>query len=70
MGSELRSNPAHQQSAAALRAKLATHRCERGTRVHAGGHVVAFRALPDYDTCSASISTPASTSERLLMGCA
>ena len=42
-------DPAHQQTAAALRAELATHRRERGTRLHADGHVVAIRALPDYD---------------------
>lgn len=43
-------DPVHQQTAAALRAELATHRPERGTRLHADRHVVAIRALPDYDT--------------------
>jgi hypothetical protein len=46
-------DPAHQATAKQLRADLAARREERRTqrlqRAHADGHVVAIRALPDYD---------------------
>jgi transposase len=46
-------DPAHQATAKQLRADLAAQREERRTqrlqRAHADGHVVAIRALPDYD---------------------
>ncbi|GAA1876718.1 IS21 family transposase [Myceligenerans crystallogenes] len=42
-------DPAHQATAKALRAQVATARADRRTRSHADGHVVAIRALPDYD---------------------
>ncbi len=42
-------DPAHRAAAKALRADLAARREHRATREHADGHVVAIRALPDYD---------------------
>lgn len=44
-------DPDHQATARSLRADLAVRRQQqaRSTRVHADGHVVAIRALPDYD---------------------
>lgn len=45
-------DPAHRDTAQLLRADLAAQRdrpTSRGTRVHPDGHVVAIRALPDYD---------------------
>ncbi|WP_149205479.1 IS21 family transposase [Actinotalea subterranea] len=42
-------DPAHQETAKALRADLAARRQQRSTRTHGDGHVVAIRALPDYD---------------------
>lgn len=42
-------DPAHRETARALRADLAARRRAAGTRAHADGHVVAIRALPDYD---------------------
>lgn len=42
-------DPAHQATAKLLRHDLAARRQQRSTRVHADGHVVALRALPDYD---------------------
>jgi transposase len=44
-------DPAHQETARSLRADLAARRQAqaRSTRIHADGHVVAIRALPDYD---------------------
>jgi transposase len=45
-------DPAHQATAKLLRAELAQRRREidrETTRTHADGHVVAIRALPDYD---------------------
>ena len=46
-------DPAHVAIAKGLRASFATARAgaaaARSTRVHADGHVVALRALPDYD---------------------
>ena len=46
-------DPEHQATAMQLRADLAARREERRTqrlqRAHADGHVVAIRALPDYD---------------------
>lgn len=44
-------DPAHQETARSLRADLAARRQaqQRSTRTHADGHVVAIRALPDYD---------------------
>lgn len=42
-------DPAHQATAKALRADLAARPQHRTTREHADGHVVAIRALPDYD---------------------
>lgn len=42
-------DPTHRATAAQLRADLATRRTRPGTRTHPDGHVVALRALPDYD---------------------
>jgi len=42
-------DPAHRATAKTLRADLAAQRTARATRAHADGHVVAIRALPDYD---------------------
>jgi hypothetical protein len=45
-------DPAHQATAKLLRAELAQRRREidrETTRTHTDGHVVAIRALPDYD---------------------
>ena len=44
-------DPAHKELARALRADLAERRrtLARTTRAHPDGHVVAIRALPDYD---------------------
>jgi hypothetical protein len=43
-------DPAHQATAQQLRADLVAARLERRfQRAHADGHVVAIRALPDYD---------------------
>jgi hypothetical protein len=44
-------DPAHRETARALRADLAARRQaqQRSTRIHGDGHVVAIRALPDYD---------------------
>lgn len=42
-------DPAHRQRAALMRRELAATRQARSTREHADGHVVALRALPDYD---------------------
>ncbi len=42
-------DPAHRETARALRADLAAQRRTPATRTHLDGHVVAIRALPDYD---------------------
>jgi len=42
-------DPAHRATAKTLRAQAATARVGRRTRSHPDGHVVAIRALPDYD---------------------
>jgi hypothetical protein len=42
-------DPAHRATARVLRADLATARQQATTRAHADGHIVAIRALPDYD---------------------
>jgi hypothetical protein len=44
-------DPAHRATAKLLRAELAERRATHrpGTRSHPDGHVVALRALPDYD---------------------
>ena len=42
-------DPAHRELARLLRADLAERRRTQHTRAHADGHVVAIRALPDYD---------------------
>jgi len=42
-------DPAHRETAQVLRADLATRRRVQSTRSHLDGHVVAIRALPDYD---------------------
>jgi hypothetical protein len=44
-------DPTHQAAARALRQDLAVRRQQqaRSTRTHGDGHVVAIRALPDYD---------------------
>jgi transposase len=42
-------DPEHQATARLLRQDLAARRKQTTTRVHADGHVVAIRALPDYD---------------------
>ena len=42
-------DPAHRETARVLRADLAARRRTAHTRAHGDGHVVAIRALPDYD---------------------
>lgn len=44
-------DPAHRETARLLRADLAERRRAQAqaTRTHPDGHVVAIRALPDYD---------------------
>ncbi|HUX69955.1 MAG TPA: IS21 family transposase [Cellulomonadaceae bacterium] len=42
-------DPAHRELARILRADLAARRRTQATRSHLDGHVVAIRALPDYD---------------------
>ena len=42
-------DPAHRETARILRAELAQRRRTQTTRTHLDGHVVAIRALPDYD---------------------
>ncbi|MEV6817004.1 IS21 family transposase [Micromonospora sp. NPDC051296] len=42
-------DPEHQATARLLRQDLAARRRQASTRSHADGHVVAIRALPDYD---------------------
>jgi transposase len=42
-------DPAHRETARLLRADLAQRRRTQTTRTHGDGHVVAIRALPDYD---------------------
>ena len=42
-------DPEHRAIARALRAEFAATRARRSTRSHTDGHVVALRALPDYD---------------------
>ena len=42
-------DPAHRETAQLLRADLAARRRTQATRAHPDGHVVAIRALPDYD---------------------
>jgi hypothetical protein len=44
-------DPRHRETAKLLRAELAERRAtqHRATRSHPDGHVVALRALPDYD---------------------
>lgn len=42
-------DPAHRELARLLRADLAARRRTQATRSHPDGHVVAIRALPDYD---------------------
>ena len=42
-------DPAHKETARLLRADLAAQRRAQATRAHLDGHVVAIRALPDYD---------------------
>ncbi len=42
-------DPAHRETARVLRADLAARRRAQATRSHPDGHVVAIRALPDYD---------------------
>ncbi|MEU7983213.1 IS21 family transposase [Micromonospora sp. NPDC049081] len=42
-------DPEHQATARLLRQDLAARRRQASTRLHADGHVVAIRALPDYD---------------------
>lgn len=42
-------DPEHRATAKLLRHDLAARRQQRSTRTHGDGHVVAIRALPDYD---------------------
>ncbi len=42
-------DPEHKATARAMRAELAATRARPGARAHPDGHVVAIRALPDYD---------------------
>lgn len=42
-------DPQHKATAKVLRAELAARRTAPSTRTHTDGHVVAIRALPDYD---------------------
>lgn len=54
-------DPEHQAIARALRAEFAATRARPCTRSHPDGHVVALRALPDYDALYGVIFDPAPT---------
>jgi transposase len=54
-------DPEHRAIARALRAEFATARARRPTRSHTDGHVVALRALPDYDALYGVTFDPAPT---------
>jgi hypothetical protein len=54
-------DPEHRAIARALRAEFATARARRPTRSHTDGHVVALRALPDYDALYGVVFDPAPT---------
>jgi transposase len=65
-------DPEHRSIARALRTEFAATRARRDTRSHSDGHVVALRALPDYDAlfgvafdpAPTPQDTPATTAER------
>ena len=54
-------DPEHRAIARALRAEFAAARARRPTRSHTDGHVVALRALPDYDALYGVVFDPAPT---------
>jgi hypothetical protein len=54
-------DPEHQAIARALRAEFAATRARPSTRSHTDGHVVALRALPDYDALYGVAFDPAPT---------
>jgi transposase len=54
-------DPEHQAIARALRAEFAATRARPSTRSHIDGHVVALRALPDYDALYGVVFDPAPT---------
>jgi transposase len=54
-------DPEHRAIARALRTEFATARARRPTRSHTDGHVVALRALPDYDALYGVVFDPAPT---------
>ena len=54
-------DPEHQAIARALRAEFAATRARTATRSHTDGHVVALRALPDYDALYGVVFDPAPT---------
>ena len=54
-------DPEHKATARVMRADLAAARASRPTRSHTDGHVVALRALPDYDALYGVVFDPAPT---------
>lgn len=52
-------DPEHRSIARALRTEFATTRARAATRSHTDGHVVALRALPDYDALYGVVFDPA-----------
>jgi hypothetical protein len=54
-------DPEHRSIARALRTEFATTRAHATTRSHPDGHVVAIRALPDYDALYGVVFDPAPT---------
>jgi hypothetical protein len=54
-------DPEHQAIARALRTEFAATRARPSTRSHTDGHVVALRALPDYDALYDVVFDPAPT---------
>jgi transposase len=54
-------DPEHQAIARALRAEFAATRARPSTRSHTDGHVVALRALPDYDALYGVVFDPTPT---------
>jgi transposase len=54
-------DPEHRAIARAMRAEFAIARARRPTRSHTDGHVVALRALPDYDALYGVVFDPTPT---------
>jgi transposase len=54
-------DPEHRATAKAMRTEFATTRARAATRSHTDGHVVALRALPDYDALYGVVFDPTPT---------